>query len=205
MKLTCTFSLVKQMFEGACKAVYATQPKPPSMKRITDMMGPLSVIPEWVKLGKRSACCMGVMRGLELVKAYHPGLKLDRLAAGFPELKADGSNFSKEDFIKVHKETRPFSTKIADDMELSRIETGYDDNKKRRRINLLTPIEFSLLPAAKVTLAPANPAEPCPGGEEDDFMMDDIADVDLMKSHSETLPSANVARSSSQSQANVPS
>src|SRR4051812_12206021 len=123
MKLTCTFALVKQLCEGACKAIYATQPKPPSMKRITDIMGPLSVVPEWVKLLKRSACCMGVLCGLELAKAYHPGLKLDRLASGFPELKADESNFSKEDFIMVHKETHPFSTKIADDIELSRIET----------------------------------------------------------------------------------
>jgi len=66
VKLACTFTLVKQLFEGACKAIGVTQPKPPNMKRITDMMGPFSVVPDWVKLGKRSACCMGVMRGLEL-------------------------------------------------------------------------------------------------------------------------------------------
>ena len=52
MKLNCTFAIVKQLFEGASKDIGATQPKPPSMKRVTDLMGPLSVVSEWVKLGK---------------------------------------------------------------------------------------------------------------------------------------------------------
>src|ERR1041385_5089284 len=131
MKLTCTFTLVKQLFEGACKATSATQPKPPSMKRVTDMMGPLSVVSEWVKLGKRSACCMGVMRGLELAKAYHPGLKPELLAAGFPEVKADNSKFTKDDHTKVRKETLSAATKIADGMDLAYLEAGYDESNKR--------------------------------------------------------------------------
>src|SRR4051812_21126406 len=101
MKLTCTFTLVKQLFEGACKAIGATRPKPRTMKRVTDVMGPSSVVFEWVKLGKRSACCTGVMRGLELAKAYRPGLKPEQLAAGFPEFKANGSKFSKDDHNKI--------------------------------------------------------------------------------------------------------
>ena len=201
MKLACTFALVKQLFEGACKAICVTQPKPPGMKRITDMMGPFSVVPEWVRLGKRSACCMGVMRGLELAKAYHPGLRLDCLAAGFPDLKADESKFSREDYAKVHKETRPFATKIADEMELNRLEAGYDEHSKRRRISLPTPVEFSLLPSPKKTSEPANPVEPFPGGEEDDLVMDDLSDVDLVEICNGILSPANVAGSSSQSKA----
>src|SRR3954467_9880502 len=50
MKLACTFALIKQLFEGACKAIGVTQPKPPAMKRITDIMAPFSVVPEWVRL-----------------------------------------------------------------------------------------------------------------------------------------------------------
>ena len=48
-KLTCTFVLVKQLFEGACKAIGVTQPKPPTpMNMITNIMVPFSVVPEWV-------------------------------------------------------------------------------------------------------------------------------------------------------------
>ena len=72
-----------------------TQPKPPApMKRITDIMAPFSVVPEWVRLGKQSACRLGVMRGMELARAYPPGLRPELLAGGFPELKDDGSPFS---------------------------------------------------------------------------------------------------------------
>ena len=45
-KLTCTFALVKQLFEGACKAIGVPQPKPPApMKRITDIMAPSQLYP----------------------------------------------------------------------------------------------------------------------------------------------------------------
>src|SRR4051812_14899890 len=72
MKLTCTFSLIKQLFEGACKSIGVTQPKLLAMERITDIMAPFSVVPEWVRLGKQSSCRLGVMRGMELARAYHP-------------------------------------------------------------------------------------------------------------------------------------
>jgi len=134
-------------------------------------------------------------------QSYHPGLRLDCLAAGFPDLKADESKFSREDYAKVHKETRPFATKIADEMELNRLEVGYDEHSKRRRISLPTPVEFSLLPSPKKTSEPANPVEPFPGGEEDDLVMDDLSDVDLVEICNGILSPANVAGSSSQSKA----
>ena len=201
MKLTCTFARVKQLFEGACKAIGATQPKPPTMKRVTDMMGPFSIVSEWVKLGKRSACCMGVMRGLELAKAYHPGLKPERLAAGFPELKADGSKFSKDDYNRVRKETHSSATMITDGMYLSALEAGYDGSNKRRRVGLPSPIEFSLLPSPKKISEPAGSAEPTPGGEEDEQKIDDISDVDLVEVCNKLLSFAGGAGSASESKA----
>ena len=71
------------------------------MKRITDIMEPLSVVSEWEKIGKKLACRLGAMRVLALSKAYHPGLKPELLAGGFPEIKANGTTFSKEDFLKL--------------------------------------------------------------------------------------------------------
>ena len=59
------------------------------------------------------------MRGLELAKAYHPSLKLELLAAGFPEFKAVNSKLSKDEHTKIRRETRSAATKIADEMEMS--------------------------------------------------------------------------------------
>ena len=126
MNLTCTFALIKQLIEGACKAIGVTQPKSSAMERITDIMAPFSVVPEWVRLGKQSACLLGVTRGMELARAYHPGVKPELLAAGFPELKADWSPFFKDDYMKLHKETHSAGTQITNGIELSRLEASYD-------------------------------------------------------------------------------
>ena len=171
------------------------------MKRITDIMAPFSVILEWVMLGKRSACCMGVMCGLELARAYHPGLKSEYLAAGFPELKADGSKFSKDDYSKLHKEMHSSATMIADGMELTRLEVGYDEHNKRRQVSLPSPVEFSLLSSPKKTSESAGSIEPTPGGEEDELKMDNISDVDLVEVCNGLLSPAGITRSPSQSKA----
>ena len=93
-QLSRCFSLIKKLFEGVCKIISLTQPLPAGMKRITDIMEPLSVVAEWAKIGKQSACRLGAMRALALSKAYQPGLKSELLAGGFPEIKADGTPFT---------------------------------------------------------------------------------------------------------------
>src|SRR4051812_27935834 len=65
-----------------------------------------------------SACRRGAMRVLALSKAYHPGLKPALLAGGFLEIKADGTPFTKEYFLKVKKEIRPVASRIADSIDL---------------------------------------------------------------------------------------
>ena len=86
------------------------------------------------------------MRGMELARAYHPGLRPELLSGGFPELKDDGYPFSKEDYMKLHKETCPAATQIAEGIELARLEAGYDSQSKRRKMSFPVPAEFSLLP-----------------------------------------------------------
>src|SRR4051812_29686379 len=121
--------------------------------------------------------------GLELAKAYHPGLKPELLAGGFPELKDDGSQFSKDDYSKLHKEARSAATQIADGIELTRLEAGYDEQNKMRRIGLPSPVEFSLLPSPKKTLDSGGSAEPTPSGDEDELKMDDISDMQIKVGH----------------------
>src|SRR3954470_20475582 len=141
------------------------------MKRITNIMDPFSVVPEWVRLGKQSACRLGVMRGMELARAYHPRLKPNLLAGGSPELKADGSPFSKEDYMKLHKETRPAATQIADGIELSRLETGYDSQSKRRKMSFPVPAEFSIMPLPTESSELVVRGEPASGAEGDQMRM----------------------------------
>ena len=95
------------------------------------------------------------------------------MAGGFPELKADASQFSKDDYSKLHRETRSAATQIADGIELSRLEAGYDGQSNRRRIGFPTPVEFSLLPSPKKTSESAGSVEPTAGGEGDGLKMDE--------------------------------
>jgi len=118
-KLTSLYILIKQLCEGAVKSITAAQGKPVTTSKMTEMMQSFSTVPAWVNLAKRSACRLGVMRGLELSKAYHPDMKPELLVDGFPELKADGSDFTETDYINIVKEMRIFATKIADEVDLS--------------------------------------------------------------------------------------
>src|SRR3954468_24285881 len=116
------------------------------MKRITDIMEPFSVVAEWAKIGKQSACRLGAMRVLALAKAYHPGLKPELLAGGFPEIKADETSFGKEDFLKVQREILLTASQIADSIYLSRLEVGFEHQGKRRKVIFPVPNKFILLP-----------------------------------------------------------
>ena len=141
------------------------------------------------------------MRGLELAKAYHSSLKSELLASGFPEFKAENSKFSKDDHTKIRRETRSAATKIADEMELSYLEAGYDDTNKRRRVDLPVPTEFALLSSPKKVPESAGSVEPASGAEEDELMMDDISDENLVEMWNVLILSAGPAGSSSQSKA----
>lgn len=114
----------------------------------------------------------------------------------FPELKADGSKFLKDDYSKLHEETRSSATMIVDGMELYRLEAGYDEHSKRRRVSLPSPVEFSLLPSPKKTSEPAESVELTPG-EKDELKMDDISDVDLVEVCNGLLSPAGVVGLSS--------
>ena len=115
MKLTLMYTLIRKLCEGAIKAIAATQGQSVVPSKLPDLLCSLSTLPAWVGLVKRSACRIGMMRGLELAKSYHLEMKSELLAGGFPELKVDGSPFSENDCIK---ETRLFATKIVDEMDL---------------------------------------------------------------------------------------
>ena len=111
------------------------------------------------------------------------------------------SPFSKDDYMKLHKETHSAATQIADGIELSHLETGYNGQSKRRRISFPIPTDFSLVPSPTKSSELAGCVEPTPGAEEDELKMDDISDVDLVEVCNGLLSPAGTIGSSSQSKA----
>lgn len=87
------------------------------------------------------------MSALALAKAYHPEMDPALLAGGFPEFNADSTPFTKADFHRVIKETRPAATVIAHGLNLSGFQAGYDENN--RRMDMPQPQPFELIPPRK--------------------------------------------------------
>src|SRR4051812_42108721 len=86
------------------------------------------------------------MRVLALSKSYHPGLKQKLLAGGFPEIKADETPFTKDDFLKVQREIRPVASQLADSINITRLEIGFDKQGKKRKVTFPVPDKFILFP-----------------------------------------------------------
>lgn len=53
------------------------------------------------------------------------------LVGAFPEFNADNTPFTKANFHKVIKETRPAGTAIAQSLDLAGFQIGYDENNHR--------------------------------------------------------------------------
>src|SRR4051812_21062225 len=93
-------------------------------------------------------------------------------ADDFPEFNTDGSRFSNEDYSKIIKDTRVFAMKIADDIDLSVMEPGYDEHNRRQKTNPPEPVAFSSLPPSN----PTSSTKPNLGEEEDDLAIEDLSD-----------------------------
>src|SRR4051812_38599606 len=101
MQLVLLFTTVRQLCKGAIGAIAAMQSKTTVMPKMVGMMELFSTVSSWVDVIKRLACRLGVMRGLELAKSYHPDMKPEMLEDGFPEFNTDAYPFSTEDYSKI--------------------------------------------------------------------------------------------------------
>lgn len=128
-----------------CLMAAKNVPGPPC--KIMEMINDFSTIPEWIRELKLSACRKGAMSALALAKAYHPELDPALLADGFPELNVDDTKFTKEDFLRYVKVTRPAATKIVDDLDLTKFEVGFNEDGGRMSMPQPRPVE--LIPPRK--------------------------------------------------------
>lgn len=67
------------------------------------MLKDLSTMPTWIQELKLSACHKEAMRAMALAKAYHPEMKPELLAGGFPKYKVDNTTFGQDDFVMVNR------------------------------------------------------------------------------------------------------
>ncbi|KAE8790949.1 hypothetical protein D1007_34763 [Hordeum vulgare] len=88
-------------------------------------------MPQRVSETRKSATRGGANLALARAKAYLRELDLAALKDGFPEYKLDGSKFSREDFARVMKETRPLATLLAEQVDTSQYYATYTSDNKR--------------------------------------------------------------------------
>lgn len=161
-KLRTLYNLIKQFYIRSCEAIITVRgwEKPP--ERMAAILKELSTVPEWIKIHKESACRKGVLHGFTLAKAYHPELKPELLAGGFPQFKVDGSEFTKEDYQAVMKETHHHACAIARGIDLNNYQSDYDEHKKK--INLQLPVPFELVSKNQNPAAPSSSQAPASSG-----------------------------------------
>ena len=76
--------------------------------------------------------------------AYAPEINPEEVAAGFPQLKDDGSEFVEEDYQRVVKDSRLAATQLAASLDLSKYQAAYDS--KNKKVNPPTFVTTSLTP-----------------------------------------------------------
>lgn len=118
---------------------------------VTHMLEAYSTVPAWVEAWKRSACRVGVVRALALVKAYYPKTEPAMLVNGFPEFKTDGSKFTGKDLKAINAQIRHSASLIAETLDVNRFTTAYDAEDKP--IPFEDPAPFDILTRFKAEVA----------------------------------------------------
>ena len=80
---------------------------------------------------RRSAARAGAINALSRAKAWLPELDPEDIAIGYPSLKEDGTPFEEADFLACVKEVRPVATLIAAEVDYTKYQAGYDEQKRR--------------------------------------------------------------------------
>ncbi|KAI5012421.1 hypothetical protein ZWY2020_024555 [Hordeum vulgare] len=144
LMLKAIYTLTEQLYTGSMLTVKAVMGAKEPITSIKKMLGCLSTLPPQIGELTRSAARKGVLTTLSRCLAYAPELKPEEVAAGFPQLKDDGSEFSQEDYQRVVKESRSAATQLAASLDLSKYQAAYDD--KNKKVNPPTFVTTSLTP-----------------------------------------------------------
>ena len=131
IKLKAVYTLVEQLYTGSQRALamMALSNEVPTL--LAEVLKKLSVLPQWFNELRQSAARTGVVHALSRAKAWLPELDPADISTGYPSLKEDGTPFEQEDFIACVKEIRPVATLIANEVDLTKYQAGYDAENRR--------------------------------------------------------------------------
>ncbi|KAI4977728.1 hypothetical protein ZWY2020_014282 [Hordeum vulgare] len=120
------------------------------VKSIKKMLSYLSMLHPQIEELKRSTAGKGALNTLSRCLDYALELKPEEVAAGYPELKDDGSEFTEDDYHRVIKESRFAATHLVAGLDLNKYQAAYDDKNKK-----VTPPLYEI-----TSLAPRRPKNP---------------------------------------------
>ncbi|KAI4989795.1 hypothetical protein ZWY2020_038158 [Hordeum vulgare] len=144
LMLKAIYTLIEQLYTGSVLTVNAVMGAKEPITSIKKMLGCLSTLPPQIGELTRPAARKGVLATLSRCLAYAPELKPEEVAAGFPQLKDDGSEFTQDDYQRVVIESRSAATQLAASLDLSKYQAAYDE--KNKKINPPTFVTTSLTP-----------------------------------------------------------
>ncbi|KAI5005623.1 hypothetical protein ZWY2020_032866, partial [Hordeum vulgare] len=144
LMLKAIYTLTEQLYTGSVLTVKAVMDAKEPITSIKKVLGCLSTLPPRIGELTRSAARKGVLTALSRCLAYAPEINPEEVAAGFPQLKDDGSEFVEEDYQRVVKDSRLAATQLAASLDLSKYEAAYDS--KNKKVNPPTFVTTSLTP-----------------------------------------------------------
>ena len=144
LMLKAIYTLTEQLYTGSVLTVKAVMGAKEPITSIKKMLGCLSTLPPQIGELTRSAARKGVLTTLSRCLAYATEINPEEVAAGFPQLKDDGSEFVEEDYQRVVKDSRLAATQLAASLDLSKYKAAYDG--KNKKVNPPTFVTTSLTP-----------------------------------------------------------
>ena len=142
--LKAIYTLTEQLYTGSVLIVKAVMGAKEPITSIKKVLGCLSTLPPQIGELTRSAARRGILTALSRCLVYAPEINVEEVAAGFPQLKDDGSEFVEEDYQRVVKDSRLATTQLAASLDLSRYQAAYDSENKK--VNPPTFVTTSLTP-----------------------------------------------------------
>ncbi|KAI4979697.1 hypothetical protein ZWY2020_016450 [Hordeum vulgare] len=144
LMLKAIYTLTEQLYTGSVLTVKAVMGAKEPITSIKKVLGCLSTLPPQIGELTRSAARKGVLTALSRCLAYGPEINPKEVAAGFPQLKDDGSEFVEEDYQRVVKDSPLAATQLAASLDLSKYQAAYDS--KNTKVNPPTFVTTSLTP-----------------------------------------------------------
>ena len=131
LMLKAIYTLTEQLYTGSVLTVKAVMGAKEPITSIKKVLGCLSTLPPQIGELTRSAARRGILTALSRCLAYAPEINVEEVAAGFPQLKDDGSEFVEEDYQRVVKDSRLAATQLAASLDLTKYQAAYDSRNKK--------------------------------------------------------------------------